>query len=91
MSKVLLKNPFEFITVFVSCKYLKQLPQIFLFTFSPLAYFAASMPSSQAMNYIVYSVREKTLSLPRDYVCKCIKVISGPLGWFIFTTSMGKF
>ena len=68
---ILLKNLFEFI-VLVSSMRVKNLPEIFLFRFVPLVYFAESthicMSHSQPINYIVYSVREKTCTVPDCFV-----------------------
>ena len=49
----------------------KNLPEIFLFRFVPLVYFPEvhiCMSHSQPINYIVYSVREKTCTAPDRFV-----------------------
>ena len=60
---ILLKKLFEFI-VLVTSMSIKNLPEIFLFRFVPLA----CMPHSQPTNYIVYSVREKTCTARDRFV-----------------------
>ena len=64
-----LKNLFKFI-VLVTSMSIKNLPEIFLFRFVPLACLAESthMPHSQPTNYIVYSVREKTCTARDRFV-----------------------
>ena len=49
----------------------KNLPEIFLFRFVPLVYIQKvhiCMSHSQSINYIVYSVREKTCTAPDRFV-----------------------
>ena len=81
---ILLKNLFEFI-VLVSSVRVKDLPEIFLFRFIPFVYLQKvhiCMSHSQQINYIIYSVREKTCTAPDrfvyflDYHCIRQQVIS---------------
>ena len=64
-----LKTLFEFI-VLVTSMSIKNLPEIFLFRFVPLAWQKVHicMPHSQPTNYIVYSVREKTCTARDRFV-----------------------